>query len=156
MKITSSVEYATRLMVALARAYGQSPLSTEKLSESENVPGDYVNQLFLRLKRAGLVESHRGSGGGYKLSRPPAEVTLGQICRAVEGRIFESVCDRYTAGDKDCRHQGGCSISPVWERLGEMIEGYFDNITLASILEAPAGSCGKVAALLDKISSAAH
>lgn len=151
MKITSSIEYATRLAVTLGRSYGEAALSAEKLSESENVPVDYVNQLLLRLKRAGLVQSHRGSSGGYGLARPPAEITLGQVVRAVEGRIFEDVCGKYEEGKKDCHHQGNCSISPVWARLGALIEEYFDGITLAKLLEGKPGTCGKVAVLLEKV-----
>lgn len=135
MRITSSTEYATRLMVTLARSHGQAPMPGEKLSESENVPQDYVNQILLRLKRAGLVSSHRGSGGGYNLARPPAEITLGQVVRAVEGTIFEDVCRKYEKGSKDCHHQEKCGISPVWRRLGGLIEEYFDGITLARLLE---------------------
>jgi Rrf2 family protein len=151
MKITSSTEYATRLIVQLARSHGQAAVSGEKLSESENVPADFVNQLLLRLRRAGLVQSHRGSGGGYTLSRAPGEITLGQVLRAVEGTIFEDVCGKYSDGNKDCRHQGGCSISPVWARLGSLIERYFDNITLAQLLEEKPEACGKVEAMLSKI-----
>src|SRR5262249_53336232 len=124
MRITSSIEYAARLMVVLARGYGGSKLTTESLSASENVSGDYVNQILLRLKRAGLVESHRGSGGGYCLSRPPAQITLGQVVRAVEGSVLDSVCDKYEGPERDCHHQGGCAISPVWKELGRLIEGF--------------------------------
>lgn len=148
MKITSSMEYATRLMVSLSRSFGQGAVPAEKLSLSENVPVDYVNQLLLRLRRAGLVESHRGTAGGYGLSRGPAEITLGQVLRAVEGRIFEDVCEKYTGGKRDCHHQAHCGISPVWQRLGAMIEKYFDGITLAQLLEESAGGCGKAEAML--------
>lgn len=152
MRITSSIEYATRLMVGLAReAGGQAALSAEKLSRSENIPADYVNQLLLRLKRAGLVESRRGAAGGYVLSRPPAEIKLGDVLRAVEGRIFEDVCEKYSGGKSDCRHQSGCSISPVWRKLGLMIEEYFDGITLQRLLEETPGECGRVAVLFQQI-----
>ena len=150
MRITSSIEYATRLMVVLSRAHGRERLSAVALSESENVSSDYVNQILLRLKRAGLVESRRGAGGGYGLSRPPAEITLGQVVRAVEGGVFESVCDKYEGGDKDCHHQGRCGISPVWQRLGSLIEAYFDGITMDRLLEER-GGCGKVEAMLSRI-----
>ena len=153
MRITSSVEYAARLMVTLARSHGRARLSAERLSESENVPVGYANQILLRLKRAGLVESHRGAGGGYSLSRQPSEVSLGQVLRAVEGEIFEGVCRRYESGEKDCRHQESCALSPVWERLGVMIEGYFDSITLAGILEEQ-GSCGRTTVLFERMAAA--
>jgi len=134
MKITSSIEYATRIMVALARAYGRAPVRADALAESERAPSDYVDQLLLRLRRAGLIVSHRGTGGGYSLSRPPAGVTIGAVARAVQGRIFEGVCSKYEAGEKDCRHQGGCSISPVWRRLSDLVERYCESVSLADIL----------------------
>jgi Rrf2 family protein len=148
MKITSSMEYATRLMVSLARTHGQHAVTAEKLSGSENVPTDYVNQLLLRLKRAGLVASHRGIGGGYALSKKPDEISLGQVLRAVEGQIFEDVCEKYASAKKDCRHQAHCGISPVWQKLGRLIENYFDGITLAQLLEEGAACGSGVEALL--------
>jgi Rrf2 family protein len=142
MKITSSIEYATRLMVTLGRHHGESAIAAEKLSAADGVPSDYVNQLLLRLRRAGLVESHRGTGGGYALSRPPADITLGQVIRAVDGKVFEDVCEKYEDGRKDCHHQGNCSISPVWKRLGKLVENYVDGVTLSSIMETKPGACG--------------
>ena len=151
MKITSSIEYATRLMTTLARAYGQAPLPAERLAESDNVPSDYVSQILVKLRRAGLVNSHRGSSGGYALSRPPAEITLGQVVRAVDGDVFEDVCEKYHGGAKDCRHQGGCSISPVWARLGSLVTDYFESVTLGAILEQKPADCGAAPAWLEKI-----
>lgn len=149
------MEYAARLMVGLASSYGQQAVAAERLSASEAVPVGYVNQLLLRLKRAGLVSSHRGSGGGYALSRPPAEVTLGQVLRAVEGGIFEDVCEKYAGAERDCQHQARCGISPVWQKLGEMIEGYFDGITLAQLLRER-GACDRVEAMLGGLTSRSH
>ncbi len=156
MKITSSIEYATRLMVQLARVHGEQPLSADKLSRSENVPADYVNQLLLRLKRAGLVESRRGSMGGYVLAREPERVKLGDVLRAVEGRIFDNVCEKYASDADDCRHQGSCGISPVWQTLGRMIENYFDGITLQDLCEEQPAACGRVAALFEKAEGGAQ
>lgn len=151
MKITSSIEYATRLMVALARAHGGAPLPAERLAESDNVPADYVSQILVKLRRAGLVASHRGSSGGYALSRPPAEITLGQVVRAVDGDVFEDVCEKYDGGNKDCRHQGGCTISPVWQKLGALVTQYFESVTLAAILADKPADCGAAPAWLEKL-----
>ncbi|MDE2237953.1 MAG: Rrf2 family transcriptional regulator, partial [Elusimicrobia bacterium] len=122
-------------------------VTAESLSVSENVPANYVNQLLRRLKRAGLLRSHRGSGGGYALSRPAAQITLGQVLRAVEGDLFEDVCGKYTGLKKDCRRQGRCGLSPVWQGLGELIEAYFEGITLARLLEESEG-CARTASLI--------
>ncbi len=151
MRITSSIEYATRLMTTLARAYGSAPLPTERLSESDNVPADYVSQILVKLRRAGLVTSHRGSAGGYALSRPPAEITLGAVVRAVDGDVFEDVCGKYDGGLKDCSHQEGCAISPVWKKLGALVTQYFESVTLAEILAEKPGECGAAPAWLDKL-----
>ena len=150
MRITSSIEYATRLMTTLARAYGQAPLPTERLAESDNVPADYVSQILGKLRRAGLVVSHRGSAGGYGLSRPPAEISLGALARAVDGDVFEDVCSKYDGGSKDCHHQSGCAISPVWKRLGSLVTQYFESVTLADILAGDPAECG-APAWLEKI-----
>lgn len=146
MRITSSVEYATRLMTALGREHAGAPVSAERLAAADNIPADYVSQLLVKLRRAGLVESRRGSAGGYALSRPPDEITLGHIVRAVDGEVFEDVCGKYEKGKKDCRHQDGCSISPVWRRLGAMVTQYFDSVTLAAILDERGARCGGAAA----------
>ena len=153
MKITSSIEYATRLMVTLASQHGGAPVPAERLAEIDNVPGDYVSQLLVKLRRAGLVTSHRGSAGGYALSRTPDAITLAEVVRAVDGAVFEEVCGRYEAGTKDCRHQGHCAISPVWTKLGVLVTRYFESVTLASILEQKAGACGASPAWLEKLAS---
>ncbi len=135
MRITSSVEYASRLMVSLARSHGTAAVTGERLAIAENVPADYVNQLLWRLRRAGLVGSTRGVGGGYLLSRHPREITLGQVIRAVDGAVFEGVCGKYDAGEKDCRHQAQCGISAVWTGLVRTVEEYVDGITLERLAE---------------------
>lgn len=151
MRITSSVEYATRLMTALAREHGNAPVSAERLANSDNIPVDYVSQLLVKLRRAGLIESRRGSTGGYALSKPPSAIKLGDVVRAVDGEVFEDVCGKYEKGEKDCRHQGDCSISPVWKRLGALVTQYFESVTLADILEEKPGRCGAAtAAFLEK------
>ena len=153
MRITSSIEYATRLMVTLAEEHGKAPVPAERLAESDNVPADYVSQILVKLRRAGLVTSHRGSNGGYSLSRKSAEITLEQVVRAVDGTVFEEVCGRYDAGTKDCRHQGKCAISPVWTKLGDLVTRYFESVSLASILQEKAGACGASPEWLEKLAS---
>lgn len=153
MRITSSIEYATRLMLTLAEEHGKAPVPADRLAEADNVPADYVSQILVKLRRAGLVTSHRGSSGGYALSRLPSEITIEQVVRAVDGAVFEEVCERYDEGTKDCRHQGQCAISHVWSKLGELVTRYFESVTLAAILEQKAGACGASPAWLEKLAS---
>ena len=138
MRISASVEYAARVLVQLARLPAGEALSAERLSKLENIPRAYVDQIFQRLRRAGLVESQRGAHGGYVLGRPPQALTVGMMIRAVEGSIFEDVCEKYASGEHQCSHLSGCNIRPVWQRLTSLVEGFFDKVTVQDLLAEPA------------------
>ena len=144
LRIGSSVEYATRLMVRLAAQSPGETLSAERMSSLENVPRDYVDQILQRLRRAGLVDSRRGAQGGYRLASPAARITVGRIVKAVDEGVFEAVCDRYSAGDTKCSHADACGIRPVWQRLGLFVEDYLDKVTLAELLEPEPGVSARV------------
>lgn len=144
MRISSSVEYGMRVMVTLARQPEGGRLSAESLSESENIPKDYVDQILQRLRRSGLVLSVRGAAGGYTLAKEPTAIRVGDVVRALETRIFEEPCERYSGGEKDCHHQTGCGIRPVWEKLGRLVEEYFDGVTLDRLLEETPASFVKI------------
>ena len=84
LKISSSVEYASRIMVHLASMDGKVPETAEKLAVSENIPRDYVDQILMRLRRSGLVVSRRGAHGGYLLARDASRISIGSVIRAVD------------------------------------------------------------------------
>ncbi len=130
MRITSLVECAARIMVRLASLPAGATLSAEKLSELENISRDYVDQILQRLRRGTLVASTRGAQGGYSLAKAPSAISIGELVRAVEGQVFEEVCGRYSSGEHECTHMSNCGIRPVWQRLGELIEGFLDKVTL--------------------------
>ncbi len=154
MRITSSSEYAMRLMVQLARRREGAPVPADSLAEHGNVPRDYVDQLLLRLRRAGLVVSHRGASGGYALAMPPEKINVADVFKAVDGRIFEQVCDKYAAGEHDCRRQGDCGLRSVWQQLARLVEDFLGKITLSQLLE-PEGRVSawvaKAAAAMDEV-----
>jgi len=148
MRISSSVEYGMRVMVHLARHRAKAPLSAEFLSTADNIPKDYVEQILWRLRQAGLVESRRGPAGGYALARAAEEIRVGDIVRAVEAVVFPDICERYTQGAQDCRHQVLCGIRPIWRRLGRLIEDYLDSVRLDQVA---AEEESEVAAVLAKL-----
>lgn len=73
------------------------------------------------------------------------------MVRAVDGGVFEDVCEKYDGGSKDCRHQSACSISPVWGRLGVLVTEYLDGVTLDAILKDKPAGCGSAPAWLEKL-----
>lgn len=135
MKLSASVEYGARILVQLAKTPKGADLNADKIAALENVPRAYVDQILLKLKRAGIVESHRGVQGGHRLAKPPSEVTIGMMMRAVEGSIFEDVCQKYASGDHQCTHATtACDIKPAWQRLTQLVEDYLDHLTLEQLL----------------------
>ena len=139
-------------MVQLSRSRNGAALNAERLSSLENIPRAYVDQILLRLKRAGLVESQRGVQGGHKLAKPASEITIGMMIRAVEGSIFEDVCQKYSTGDHRCTHTAGCEIKPVWRRLTQLVEDYLDHLTLEQLL-TESKPCGSLAVFAQTPSS---
>lgn len=130
MRITALVECSARIMVRLASLPEGATLSAEKLSDLENISRDYVDQILQRLRRGRLVASTRGAQGGYSLARPASDISVGMVMRAVEGRIFEEVCEKYSAGEHQCHHLSNCGIRPMWQKLGELVEGFLDHVSL--------------------------
>lgn len=87
MKLTKRGEYGLRALLALALVYGQKTLSLREISEQEKLPAKFLEQIMMVLRRNDLVESVKGKQGGYSLSRPPEEITIGEIVRAVDGPL---------------------------------------------------------------------
>ncbi|PCI33703.1 MAG: hypothetical protein COB53_12050 [Elusimicrobia bacterium] len=149
LKISSSVEYAARIMVRLSSLRDHETISAEILASSENVPRDYVDQILQRLRRAELVASRRGAHGGYRLARVASEISVGNILHAVDDGVFESVCDKYAHGSNQCSHTDGCSIRPVWSRLERLVNGYLSQVMLTELTESEECVSSRVNALFE-------
>ena len=152
LKISSSVEYATRIMVRLSTLSDEETVSAEKLAGTENVPRDYVDQILQRLRRAGLVQSRRGAHGGYRLAREASAISVGNILHAVDEGVFESVCEKYADGTNQCSHTDGCSIRPVWTRLEQMIDDYLSKVSLTQLTETEDCVTSRVSSLFEAAS----
>ncbi|HWH23800.1 MAG TPA: Rrf2 family transcriptional regulator [Candidatus Limnocylindria bacterium] len=127
-------EYGVRLMVELARHYGDGPVSLAEVADHEALPRPYLEQLVVSLREAGLVQSTRGARGGYQLARPPAEIRMGTVVRALEGPIAPMVCaseDPLHAGA--CERTGFCNVNHLWVKVRSAITGALDSMTLAEL-----------------------
>ncbi|MFA6091404.1 MAG: Rrf2 family transcriptional regulator [Elusimicrobiota bacterium] len=133
MRITSSVEYATRVMVRLSALPPDETATAENLSEAENIPRDYIDQLMLRLRRAGLVLSRRGAQGGYALAKPADKISVSMIVCAVEESVFDLICERFARGEKRCSRSAGCGIRPTWGRLAKTVETFLEGVSVAQL-----------------------
>ena len=117
-------------MLDLARSFGEAPVSMRALAEREGLPRKYLHALLTALKSAGLVRSIRGPSGGFALTRPPAQISLGEILRGVEGplSLVDCVADR-----RACSRTGRCTARRVWEELSDAIGEMLDSVTLEDL-----------------------
>jgi Rrf2 family protein len=112
MRLTAQADYAVVMMSAAARHGCGARLSATLLSEETGIPLPTAQKLMQRLAGAGLLSSLRGTGGGFKLTRPPAAITLADIIEAIEGPIAMTAC--VETGRHDCGLEGHCAVQPHW------------------------------------------
>jgi len=139
MRITTWTEYSLIITLHLARRGNEtSPVAARELAESERLPADYVEQILLRLRRAGIVESGRGARGGYFLSREPRTISVRDIMTASEHQTFEMNCDAHPVDSERCSPGSACAIRPVWQTLQQRIDDFLASVSLADLLrDAP-------------------
>jgi len=134
MRITTWAEYGMIVTLHLARRQGEGPLPARDVAESESLPTDYVEQILLKLRRAGLVTSTRGVHGGYLLARDPAEVSVKDVVEAAEHHTFQVNCDVRPIDPARCSRGTSCSIRPVWRALQHRIDDLLNSVSLAELL----------------------
>jgi Rrf2 family protein len=135
MRITTWGEYGLIVCVHLARRADAGALAARELAAAERLSHDYVEQILLRLRRAGLVQSARGARGGYSLARAPETITVRDVLEASEHVTFEVNCDLHQVDAERCNPAAPCSIRPVWRMLQERINAVLEAITLADLLQ---------------------
>jgi Rrf2 family protein len=137
MRVSTWTEYSLIITLHLARRgrSGTGPMAARELADSERLPPDYVEQILLRLRRAGLVESVRGAKGGYFLARPPAEISVRDVMAASEHQTFEVNCDAHPVNEERCHPASTCSIRPVWYALQNRVDEFLASISLADLLQ---------------------
>ncbi|GHU91153.1 Fe-S cluster assembly transcriptional regulator IscR [Spirochaetia bacterium] len=132
MRITTRGRYALRAMLALAKLGKDGPVSINILSETEGISSVFLEQIFFKLRKAGIVSSVRGPGGGFYFARPLKELTVKAILDAAGEDLDVTFCDKQT---KDCGKFDSCISHRVWQDLTGLVNTYFNGLTLASIIE---------------------
>ena len=141
MRLSSLADYAVVMLTAAARRCGSLPCSASAIASETGVPLPTAQKLVSRLAAAGLVESARGTGGGFRLARPAAAISLADIVEAVEGPIAMTTCvdeERH-----DCALDGHCQVKPHWAVVNSAIRGALASVSLAT-LSAPLPLAGGI------------
>ena len=131
MKVSTKGRYAIRLMLDIAEHNDSGNVSLKDVSQRQDISLKYLEQIVNMLSKAGLVRSHRGSQGGYRLQRPAEEITVGDILRVTEHDIAPVAC---LETEKNlCPRAASCPTLPFWEGLYSTINEYLDGTTLAQL-----------------------
>lgn len=132
MKLSVKSDYAARAVLELARQFHTGrALRVEDLAAEQGIPAGYLVQILIELKGQGIARSLRGKEGGYLLARPPAEITLGDILRAIHGTLF----DTPALTDPDCPPE----LRRAWQQLRETVENAANGISFQQLLDESSG-----------------
>jgi len=134
MKLSKKSEYGLRALIELTLAYGKTSLQRHDIADRQRIPVEFLEQILLALKRAGLLSSRRGMKGGYQLIKRPDDITVGQVIRILDGPLAPIGCVSKTVYQKcrDCPYadKALCPVQQVMGPVRDAIAGILDNYTL--------------------------
>lgn len=134
MLVSTKGRYALRVIIDLAENGSEGYTPMKNVAERQGISLKYLERILPLLVSAGLVEGVHGKGGGYKLSRKPTKITVGEVLRAAEGDIAPVACLECNADI--CSRQDTCRTLPMWVKLDEMINNYLDSVTIKDLMES--------------------
>ena len=135
MRLSTKGRYGVRAMFELALHYKEGAVSLKKIAQQQDISEKYLEHLFASLKKARLLVSTRGAQGGYRLARPPAEITVGDIVRVLEGTVSITDCTGDHADGEVCGRINQCVVHKVWLQVRDKINEVLDGITLEDMCE---------------------
>ena len=130
MRMSTKAQYAVRALVSLNLTSGGKPVSIKDISARENISLNYLEQLFVKLRRGEIVRSVRGPGGGYLLARSAADIRVDEIIDTVEETLVPVSC---MEADGSCKCTSECATQSVWQGLGNQIRSFLASITLEDL-----------------------
>ncbi len=133
MKLSTKGRYAVTAMMDLAIHEEHGPVTLADISVCQGISLSYLEQIFAKLRRGGLISGMRGPRGGYRLARPAGEITVADIITAVNENMDATLCD----GQQNCQKGDRCLTHELWADLSNQIEGFLSGITLAQFAERP-------------------
>lgn len=131
MRLTTKGRYAVTAMIDLAIHYKDGPITLADISQRQGISLSYLEQLFARLRKRGLVDSARGPGGGYRLNRASTEISVGEVINAVDERVDATRC----GGHGNCQEDDRCLTHELWMDLSNQISQFLQNISLGELVK---------------------
>jgi Rrf2 family protein len=138
MNITAKSKYAVRALVELAQRKGDAPVPLVVIAEAREIPTQFLEQLFAALRRAGILQSHRGVYGGFTFHRSPDLVTVLQVVEVLDGPIEPALC---TTSDA-CERRSSCAVGDVWVQAKLAVEEVLAGVSIQELAEREAAKDG--------------
>ena len=137
MRISTKIRYGLRAICDLAYQASEVPSQIRQISKRQDISARYLEQIFKKFKKSGIVKSVRGPFGGYLLAREPQSISVGDIIRAIDEEDINLVfCSSLQKPhQKSCKRQGTCVVSDVWEGASRSLMDYFNGITIDQICQ---------------------
>lgn len=135
--ISKKTKYGLQSLIALARKYGEGPVLIATLAKEEDIPIKFLELILLDLKNSGILDSKKGPGGGYLLSRPPSGITIGSVVRYMEGPLAPLPCASESAYRpcQECEDVECCGTRMVMREVRDAISDVLDHTTLQNVIE---------------------
>lgn len=133
MMISTRGRYALRVLIDLAEHYNGGYIPMKDIAGRQELSLKYIERIMPALSKSDLVEGVHGKGGGYRLTRPPEDCRVGEILRLTEGDLAPVAC--LECGAKPCERAGECRTLPMWAEFNDLVNNYFDGISLADLMK---------------------
>jgi Rrf2 family transcriptional regulator, iron-sulfur cluster assembly transcription factor len=135
MRVTTKARYALRAILNLAASDNSGPISIRNLAEHEGISAEFLEQIFFKMKKAGIIKSTRGPGGGFQMNLAPSEVSVKMIFDAVEEGVMVTPCTEEGVFPREaCDRIDDCIAHSVWQKATNHVREYLDSITLEDII----------------------
>lgn len=131
MRVTTKGRYALRAITNLALADSARPIPIKRIASEEDISPEFLEQIFFRLKKTGIISSVRGPGGGFMLEQAPEDISVKDIFDAVGEGLEITPC----TGEGDCDRAEVCSVHDVWQEASDLIVSYFEELTLRRVMD---------------------
>ena len=133
--VSQKCQYAIRAVFELSRRFGQGPVKISRIAETQAIPLRFLQVILSQLKRAGFVESRRGSEGGYFLSGQPDKVTVGDIVQFIEGPLVPVACMTSSKAAAECSLHGRCVFTGMWQRAAKAMSDVYDRTSFQDLVD---------------------
>jgi Rrf2 family protein len=131
LRLSTKGQYGVRAMYEIARGYPETPVTIKEISEKQNVSVAYLEQILNKLRKAGLIRSIKGPGGGYILNRGPENISIASILNELDGPVALTSC---LDPEEGCVRVDSCVTHLLWKALGEQVEAFLKTITLKNLI----------------------